>query len=195
MATDQAASLREAFQAAMIALTGTTLLGDGTLWWVAVYVLIFGAVGSRLLLDMRPSRLSMAALLAAAVAQALVMASRLGWVAAGSGVDDVHVPLGSEMAGNLMLLSAMALHARYVLLDAEGLLPRRQPAADDAASEEDDAEAAYAPGRRAPGDDRPAARHVAADISAASSESHRVTRIFCAPRFYPHLPPRQSQAD
>ena len=49
MATDQAASLREAFQAAMIALTGTPLLGDGTLWWVAAYVLIFGAVGSRLL--------------------------------------------------------------------------------------------------------------------------------------------------
>ena len=34
---------------------------------------------------------------------------------------------GSEMAGNLMLLAAMALHARYVLLDAEGLLPHPEP--------------------------------------------------------------------
>ena len=63
MATDQAASLREAFRDLMIALTGTPLLGDGSLWWVVVYVLVLGAVGSRLLVDMRSSRLSMAALL------------------------------------------------------------------------------------------------------------------------------------
>ncbi len=137
MATDQAASLREAFQAAMIALTGTPLLGDGTLWWVAAYVLIFGAVGSRLLLDMRPSQLSMGALLAAAVAQALAMAGRLGWISTGGGVRGVMFQAGSEMAGNLMLLWAMALHARYVLLDAEGLLPRRQPAAEDSTNEGD----------------------------------------------------------
>ena len=68
------------------------------------------------------------------------------------------------MAGNLMLLCAMALHARYVLLDAEGLLPRRQPAAEDAENEEDDEEAAAAGGRRAVDEDRPAPRHAAAGI-------------------------------
>ncbi len=142
MATDQAASLREAFQAAMIGLTGTPLLGDGTLWWVAVYVLVFGAVGSRLLLDMRPSKLSISALLAAALAQGLAMAGRLGWISLGDGLRAVMFQAGSEMAGNLMLLAAMALHARYVLLDAEGLLPRREQAAEDVENEADDEEAA-----------------------------------------------------
>ena len=139
----------------MIALAGTPLLGDGTLWWVAAYVLIFGAVGSRLLLDMRPSQLSMAALLAAAVAQALAMAGRLGWISAGGGVRGVMFQAGSEMAGNLLLLWAMALHARYVLLDAEGLLPRRQPAAEDAANEGDGEES---PPPRMPGGGRRSTR-------------------------------------
>jgi hypothetical protein len=140
LATDQAASLREAFRSVMIDMTGTPLLGDGSLWWVIVYVLIFGAVGSRLLLDMRPSRLSIAALLTAAVAEIVTMAGRLGWIALGDGVQDVMFLTGSEMAGNLMLLAAMALHARYVLLDAEGLLPIRQPAADAAETAEEAAD-------------------------------------------------------
>ena len=44
---------------------------------------------------------------------------------------------GAEMAGNLMLLAAMAFYARYVLLDAEGLLPRREPEPDDELAEEE----------------------------------------------------------
>ena len=80
MATDQAASLREGFRDMMIALTGTALVDDGSLWWVAVYVFVLGAIGSRLLVDMRLSRLSIAALVAAATAYGLAMASWLGWL-------------------------------------------------------------------------------------------------------------------
>jgi hypothetical protein len=126
MATDQAASLREGFRDMMIALSGTSAVGDGTFWWVAVYVLGLGAIGSRLFLDMRPSRLSIAALLIAAVAYGLAMASSLGWLVADGGIGEVMFRVGAEMTGGLMLLAAMALHARYVLLDAEGLLPHRE---------------------------------------------------------------------
>ena len=41
------------------------------------------------------------------------------------------------MAGNLMLLAAMTFYARFVLLDAEGLLPRREPEPDDELTEEE----------------------------------------------------------
>ena len=54
MATDQAASLREAFRDLMIAATGTSLVGDGSLWWIIVYGILWIAVGSRVLLDMPP---------------------------------------------------------------------------------------------------------------------------------------------
>ena len=127
MATDQAASLREGFRAAMIGWTGTPLLRDGTLWWVVIYVLVFGAVGSRLLLDMRPSRLSIGALGAAAIAYGLAMASHLGWTPVGTAAGEVMFRVGSEMAGQLMLLTAMGLHVRYVLLDAQGLVPHPEP--------------------------------------------------------------------
>jgi hypothetical protein len=126
LATDQAAGLREAYRDAMVAITGTMLWGDGTLWWVATYVLILGAVGSRLVMDMRPSVFSTAALILAAVAHSLAMAGRLGWTVADGGVREAMFRCGAEMAGNLMLLAAMALHARYVLMDAEGLVPHRQ---------------------------------------------------------------------
>ena len=129
MATDQAASLREGFSALMTWLTGTRLLGDGSLWWIAVYALLWVALGSRLVADMRPSRLSIAALLAAATAQGLALAT--GWIFVEAGPREVMFRAGSEMAGDLLLLAAMLAHARYVLLDAEGLLPRREQAVDE----------------------------------------------------------------
>jgi hypothetical protein len=137
LATDQAASLREAFRDAMIALSGTSLLGDGALWWVAVYVFVFGAIGSRLLLDMRPSLLSMGALTSAAVAYGFALASSLGIRIVEGDCGEIMFRVGSEMTGNLMLLAAMAFHARYVVLDAEGLLPRRKREVDEEPEEDD----------------------------------------------------------
>ncbi len=127
MATDQAASLREGFRELMIGWSGTPLFRDGTLWWVTVYVLVFAAVGSRLLLDMRPSRLSIAALTAAMIAYGLALANYLGWRPIGTVAGEVMFRAGSEMAGQLMLLAAMGLHARYVILDAQGLIVHPEP--------------------------------------------------------------------
>jgi hypothetical protein len=89
--------------------------------------LVFGAVASRLLLDMRPSRLSIGALAAAAVAYGLALASHLGWTPIGTATGEVMFRMGGEMAGHLMLLAAMGLHARYVILDAEGLVRHPEP--------------------------------------------------------------------
>ncbi len=65
MATDAASSLHEGFCNLMTLLTGSPLLGDGSIWWVIGYALLLGAVGARLLLDMWSCRLSIAALLLA----------------------------------------------------------------------------------------------------------------------------------
>jgi hypothetical protein len=143
MATDQAASLREAFRDLMMAATGTPLAGDGSLWWIAGYVILWGAIGSRVLLDMRPSRLSIGALSAAAVAFTLLIFDRMGWLFADGGAREVMFRTGCEMTGNLMLLAAMSHHARYVRLDAEGLLPlKERPAKEE--KKENQAEASDA---------------------------------------------------
>jgi hypothetical protein len=127
LATDQAASLREAFRDAMVNCTGTPLFRDGTLWWVLVYVLVFAAVASRLMLDMRPSRLSLGALAVSTVAFGLAIACYLGWAPLATAVGNVVFRTSSEMAGHLMLLAAMGLHARYVILDAQGLVLHPEP--------------------------------------------------------------------
>ena len=133
IATDQAASLREAFRDSMISLTGTTLLGDGTLWWIVAYALVLGSVGSRLLVDMWTSRLSVAALSGAAVVHVVAVAFQLNWIVVFDGNLQILLFTICQMSGNLMLLAAMLLHARYVLLDAEGLLPKEtaEPIAEE----------------------------------------------------------------
>ncbi len=130
-ATDQAASLREGFRDVMIALTGTPIVGNGDFWWVIFYLLVLGAVGSRLLVDMRSCRLALVALAGAAAAHCLAVAVRLGWMLPPIGNQEVMFVAGAEMAGNLMLLATMLFYARHVLLDAEGLLPRSDRELDE----------------------------------------------------------------
>ena len=131
LSVDETASLHEGFKEMMTAVTGTRVLGDGSIWWVAAYVFLLGAVGTRLLIDMRHCRLSLSAMIATAVCYELAIITQLGWVLPESGAKGVMLEEGAEMLGNLFLLLAMGLHARYVILDAEGLLPERVSREDE----------------------------------------------------------------
>jgi hypothetical protein len=137
MATDQAASLRDAFRDLMVGLTGTTLAGDGSIWWVIIYAMMWGAIGSRLLVDMRSSLISSSILVGAALTQVLAAAGRLGYILPQSGDWQAMCLAGAEMAGSLMLLAAMTFYARLVIRDAEGLLPRRTSEPCDELTEEE----------------------------------------------------------
>ena len=127
MSMDETSSLHEGFKEMMVYVTGTRLFGDGSIWWVVPYFFVLGAVGSRLLVDMRRCLLSSAALLATAGCYALAVVAQFQWVLPDSGSRGVMLEEGAEMVGNLFLLLAMGLHARYVILDAEGLLGRSEP--------------------------------------------------------------------
>ena len=126
MSLDETSSLHEGYKEMMAVVTGTRVFGDGSIWWVAVYFFLLAAVGTRLLADMRECRLSTAALLATAACYGLAVGVQLGWILPESGARGVMVEEGAEMLGNLMLLMAMGLHARHVILDAEGVLPQRK---------------------------------------------------------------------
>jgi len=144
MSIDETSSLHEGFKEMMAYVTGTRLFGDGSIWWAIPYFFLLGAVGSRLLVDMHHCRLSSAALLATAACYAVAVAAQFGWLLPESGARGVMLEEGAEMVGNLMLLAAMGLHARYVILDAEGLLPRRELEGDHL-GDELKAEAGYSP--------------------------------------------------
>jgi len=125
LATDRAAGLREAFRDLMTAATGTPLLGNGDLWWVVAYAIGFGAIGSRVLLDARSSITAVAAISGGVVAHGLAVVQHLGWRPFAGAAESVMSRVGCEMSGNLLLLFGFAVFARHVVLDAEGLLPRR----------------------------------------------------------------------
>jgi hypothetical protein len=125
MSIDEGGSLHEGFKEMMTALTGQRLLGDGSVWWVGGYLLVLGILGVRLLFEMRCCRLSTAAMGAAAAVYATAVVTQLQWIMPQSGFRGVMLEEGCEMVGDLFLLLGMGLHARYVILDAQGLLAAR----------------------------------------------------------------------
>ena len=200
LATDQAASLREGFRDLMIGWTGTPCLRDGTFWWVVIYVLVFGAIGSRLLLDMRPSRLSFGALAAAAVAYGLALASHLGWTPMGTAAGEVMFRTGSEMAGHLMLLAAMGLTPAMSFSTRKGScrIPRRGRRRSRTRTRqrirEGRGEGDFAC-RQPLASDRPAARRSAAGVSTSRSATGRRARGQACPHARPQSISRQPQTD
>lgn len=125
MATDVAASLHSCLQQVMTSLTGTRIAGDGSVWWVIPAVLLVGAIGSRLLVDMWSSRLSSLTLLLAAVAYSTALTAFFHGIVLHSEVHQFLLIQGLLFGGHLLLALSMGLHARYVILDAEGALPKR----------------------------------------------------------------------
>lgn len=127
LSMEQACNLRAGFSQMAIRLTGTPLYGDGAAWWLLAYGFLFGAVGARLLIDVFANRVSVAALLIALASYGVCAAFRFGFVSLEESVLQVVVATGSQLLGNLFILSAIGFHVRHVLMDAEGLLSRRKP--------------------------------------------------------------------
>ncbi len=129
MSIDTTAGLRDGFKDVLAQLTGTAVYGDGTVWWAVPYLVLLSALGSRLIVDAWPARLSTAALVVAGACLTAAVVGQVGWVHTEAGAGVPIFARGAEMLGCWMLFVATALHARYVLLDAAGLLPRRAPKA------------------------------------------------------------------
>ena len=123
MATDAAASLHQGFQQVMISLTGTRIAGDGSIWWVVPALLLVGSIGSRLLMDTWSSRLSSGTLILAATAYLTALVAFFHGIVSQTEVAQLLLVQGLLLGGHLLLAMSMGLHARYVLLDAEGDCP------------------------------------------------------------------------
>ena len=133
LATDAGASLHEGFRDIMTAATGSRMLGDGSVWWAIPAIFLLGAIGSRLLVDTWPCRLSSTALVLSTACYLTAFSAHFGWIWPQSPLYRTLLEQGAQMTGHLLLVLAMALFARYVIFDAEGLLPRRHSETDEAA--------------------------------------------------------------
>jgi hypothetical protein len=136
MSVDESASLHEGFKEMMTGLTGERGFGDGSIWWVGAYGLILGAVGIKLVLEMRECLASTALLLLAGAAYAAAVVTQLNWILPDSGALGVMLEEGLEMGGNVLLLLSMFVHARHVILEIEGVVkPRKKKDKDKDKSE------------------------------------------------------------
>jgi hypothetical protein len=136
MSVDEAASLHEGFKELMTSLTGNRVFGDGSIYWVGAYGVVLGIVGIRLLMDMKECITSTVLFLLTGVCYAAAVVTQLEFLLPQSGAQGVMLEEGLEMAGNLLLLMSMAVHARYVFLAAKGEIAARsaKPKRDKAKS-------------------------------------------------------------
>lgn len=122
---DVAAQLHEGFRALLVTVTGVRLIGDGSIWWVTAYFFLLAAVGLRVMVDMRECWLSTILLVLVATACAIGVSVHLGWWMSEKGAQQIMVEAGARMSAAMLLALTMLTHARHVIRDAEGLLPRR----------------------------------------------------------------------
>ncbi|MEX0937820.1 MAG: hypothetical protein WDZ59_08155 [Pirellulales bacterium] len=124
-------SATSSFHSTLAALTvyasGWTGWRSGTLWWLLPGAAVGLYVGVRVLLDVRECRLGLASLVLATIAWSTALVMSLTGSAAD--VTGVMAASGATLGGHLLLLAGLVGYARYVLLDAENLLPPRKTAA------------------------------------------------------------------
>jgi hypothetical protein len=128
MGIDAAVNLREAIQAACIALSDRIGPLDGKAWWLGPWSLLVGWLGVRMVLDMRGCRTAIASLIIG-----------LGLLPVGLVLRQVQLPLaarelvmitaGCWLTACWLLLFGHVAYARHVLFDAHGRLPVRAPKA------------------------------------------------------------------
>lgn len=123
MSLDECGSLHESIKDVAAVLAAQYLTIDPRWWWIGAYVVVLGVIGTRLAIDMRHCLLSTFTLLLSGGCLAAAVAARFGLLPAEIAVDHVMLKEGLELSGDLLLLTAMLLHARYVVLVAEGVLP------------------------------------------------------------------------
>ncbi len=119
MSIDETGSLHEGFKEMMSHLTGTRIAGDGSLWWVAAYLLVMGPLGLFLLRELWACPGALAALVATGLCYLVAVLAQLQWIWPQSGARGVMLEEGAEMAGHVFLLLALVLYARMLLAQLE----------------------------------------------------------------------------
>ncbi len=191
LSLDTTADLREGLAGLLVALTGTRLMGDGSIWWAIAYAFLIGSISTRLLVDMRSCRLSAAAFMLGWGCYLAALAVRFGGVEVPDPVQRVMVIQGAVLIANLLLLGAMLLHARYVVLDAQGLIRhRRRPLPAGAEDGDiDDGQEANWRGARSAGSGRNVAIHPPHGVPRpASAPAGNARLLETAPVFTPAGP-------
>ena len=107
-------------------LTGWSALRDGAAWWMLLAALPLAWITVRALLDVRECRVAAASLVAALVCYSISAATYLGIVQVGDTETRSIASGGSLLLGHWFVLASVVSYARFVVLDAQGLVTVRR---------------------------------------------------------------------
>jgi hypothetical protein len=127
MSLDEGASIHEGFKELMARACGTRIFGDGSIYWAVPYALALGLAGLFMLRAMWRDWPALGCLIGWAAAHLLAVAAQLELVLAGRWPLQIVVEEDAELAGYVLLLGALLLHARSLtgkLIDASAMPPQ-----------------------------------------------------------------------
>ena len=116
LSLDQVAGLRIVFRDVMIYSTGTELYGNGNLWWVSVYLIVFGMIGTRILTEIHYYLPACNSLLMAGICFIVSGCAELELLLPGNSVQNAMLCSGAAMTGCLFLVLSVGLYGRRLII-------------------------------------------------------------------------------
>ena len=116
LSLDQVAGLRILFRDIMIHTTDTYLYGNGNLWWVALYLIVFGMIGTRILTEIRYYLPSCNSLLMAGICFIIATCAELNLVFSSNVTYQAMLCAGASMLGGMFLLLSIGLYGRQLII-------------------------------------------------------------------------------
>ena len=131
LSVDAACQVREFLRVLLIQVSGTALYGNGDVWWISLYLILFGMIGSRLLVEMRHHLLACNLFFLAALSQILACCLALHLFDLPG--EETRLPIllrtGLEMLGAFFAVFSFLLFVRNMVLqiDADTQIPVPAP--------------------------------------------------------------------
>ncbi len=120
LSVDSVCQIRVLLRDVLVKTSGTAIYGDGEIWWVGLYVIFFGMIGSRLLVEMRHYLPSCNAFFFAGMCHILAICVGLRVLEMPHGPQyDLMIQTGLEMLGNVFALLAFSLYLRRIAILAK----------------------------------------------------------------------------
>jgi hypothetical protein len=126
-------------------LTGWTALRDGAVWWLILAGVPIGWIALRALMDMRECRVAAVLLVSAIACYAMSAVAYLGLARMGDLQMQTIAAGAALFMGHWLALASVVSYARFVVLDAQGLIVVRHRAAAKRAAKTESSKSAAAP--------------------------------------------------
>jgi hypothetical protein len=129
---DAATGLHEALGQWLVDVTRTPLYGDGSIWWMLVFAVIFGGAIVRLGVEMRGSLMASFAMLLACTGYVAGGLIELHLLLDGWGLLAELAQSSSVMAAHLSIALAVLMYCRHIHREAHAELSAKDAGSDDA---------------------------------------------------------------